>query len=45
MSPADLAYHWDNLAGPGGAWNCYKFGDCIEFKVFGVYFPLAGATR
>ena len=38
LGPAELAYHWDNLAGPGGAWNCYKFGDCIEFKVFGVYF-------
>ena len=38
LSPGELAYHWDNLAGPGGAWNCYKFGDCTDFKVFGVYF-------
>lgn len=37
LSPGEKAYHWDNIWGPGGAWNCYKFGACGEFKVFGVY--------
>ncbi len=38
MQPGDLAYHWDNVSGPGGAYDCYAFASCGEFKVFGVYF-------
>jgi hypothetical protein len=38
LSPGELAYHWDNLAGPNGAWDCYAFDNCGTFKVFGVYF-------
>jgi hypothetical protein len=38
LGPGDLAYHWDNLASAGGAWECYANQNCGQFKVFGVYF-------
>jgi hypothetical protein len=44
LSPGEQAYHWDNLAGPSGAWSCYQFGTCGDFKVFGVYFRAPAQT-
>jgi hypothetical protein len=38
LSPGELAYHWDNIGSPGGAWDCYTSQDCVSFKVLGAYF-------
>jgi hypothetical protein len=36
--PGEVSYHWDNLSGLSGAWQCYHFNECGDFKVFGAHF-------